>query len=89
MSKTMNDAIERNLGEQPIASLLTAHHLKAHDLVAASAEPITHKMIARACKGRRLTPHVQGKILRALNAASGKSFDLHELFNYGIPQMKS
>lgn len=78
----MNDDIERNLGEQPIARLLAEHHLKSHDLVAASPEPLTHKMVARACKGRRLTPHVQARILTALNRATGKQFSLPDLFNY-------
>ena len=73
---------ERNLGEQPLAGLLAAHGLKAHDLVAASTEQITHKMVARACKGRWLTPNARAKILRALDAASGKAHALGELFNY-------
>ncbi|NLT76571.1 MAG: hypothetical protein GXX98_08625, partial [Planctomycetes bacterium] len=55
----MSDEIERNLGPQPIERIMAEHHLKPHDLVAASTEQITHKMVARACKGRRLTPNVQ------------------------------
>ena len=78
----MNENIERNLGEQPIATVLAARNLKAHDLVASSTEQITHKMVSRACKGRRLTPNVQGKILRALNSATGESFSMADLFNY-------
>lgn len=78
----MNTDIERNLGTQPIAALLQAHGLKPHDLVANSTEQITHKMVARACKGRRLTPHVQVKILNALNRATERSYTVHELFNY-------
>ena len=78
----MDTRIERNLGQQPIAAILEAHQLKAHDLVAASAEQITHKMVARACKGRRLTPNVQGKILRALNTAAGSAYRREQLFNY-------
>jgi len=73
---------ERNLGEQPVTQLLARHALKPHDLVAASTEHITHKMVARACKGRRLTPNVQGKIVRALNGASGQNYSLAALFNY-------
>jgi hypothetical protein len=78
----MTSDIERNLGEQPIAGILAERQLKSHDLVAASAEPMTHKMVARACKGRRLTPNVQGKVLRALNKATGASYSLSDLFNY-------
>lgn len=74
--------IDRNLGEQPIASLLTTLGLKSHDLVAASTQHITHKMVARACKGRRLTPNVQHKILDALNRATGTTHTLDDLFNY-------
>ena len=73
---------ERDLGEQPLARLLTELGLKSHDLVAASTEQITHKMVQRGCKGRRLTKNVQGKLLRALNAASGKSYALADLFTY-------
>ncbi|MBI5686244.1 MAG: hypothetical protein HZC54_14320 [Verrucomicrobia bacterium] len=73
---------ERNLGEQPISQLLTEHGLRAHDLVAASTEQITHKMVARACKGRRLTLNTQSKVLRALNLATKKNFSLGDLFNY-------
>jgi non-ribosomal peptide synthetase component F len=74
--------IERDLGEQPVARLLAEHGLKPHDLVAASTEQITHKMVARACRGRRLTLNVQSKILRALNHATGRSFSMSDLFNY-------
>lgn len=78
----MTPDIERNLGEQPIARLLEEHGLKAHDLVAASTEQITHKMVARACKGRQLTLNTQSKVLRALNCATGKNFSPGDLFNY-------
>jgi len=78
----MSEDIRRNLGSQPIAQIMVDRDLKAHDLVAASTEQITHKMIARACKGRRLTPNVQAKILRALNAATGQHYALADLFTY-------
>ncbi len=78
----MNSESERNLGEQPIAQLMAVHDLKTGDLVAASTEHITRKMVIRACKGRWLTPHVKSKILRALNQATGKAFALTDLFNY-------
>jgi hypothetical protein len=73
---------ERDLGEQPLARLLTELGLKPHDLVAASTEQITHKMVQRGCKGRRLTRNVQGKLLRALNTASGNTYGLPDLFTY-------
>jgi hypothetical protein len=78
----MSTDIERNLGEQPIARLMQELGLKPHDLVAASTEQITHKMVSRACKGRRLTPHVQTKLLNAVNRASGRTYVVSDLFNY-------
>jgi hypothetical protein len=78
----MNSEIERNLGEQPITRIMEEHQLKSHDLVAASPEPMTHKMVARACKGRRLTLNTQSKVLAALNLATGKQYGLRDLFNY-------
>jgi len=78
----LTEDIERDLGEQPLAALLTEQGLKSHDLVAASTEQITHKMVVRGCKGRRLTKNVQGKLLRALNAAAQKSYAMIDLFNY-------
>lgn len=82
MANESKPDMERNLGAQPLAELLRVHELKAHDLVAASAEQITHKMIARGCKGRRLTENVQEKLLRAINAATRKDYALSDLFNY-------
>jgi hypothetical protein len=58
------------------------HGLVAHDLVACSTDQITHKMVARAAKGRRLTPNVKRKILNALVKAANKSYTIEELFNY-------
>jgi hypothetical protein len=78
----MTDPDERNLGEQPIARVLAEAGLKPHDLVKASPVPMTHKMVARACKGRRLTSNTQAIVLNALQAATGKTFRLSDLFNY-------
>jgi hypothetical protein len=79
---TMEETIERNLGEQPIAKLLQELQLRTHDLVAASDEHITHKMVTKACKGRRLTKNIQNKIVRALNKASHNTYKKDQLFNY-------
>ena len=78
----MNIEIDRNLGEQPIARIMVDHDLKARDLVAISTQQLTHKMVSRACKGRRLTPNVQSKIRDALNESTGKEYSMEELFNY-------
>lgn len=76
------DDIERNFGEQPLAKIILEHGLKAQDLVKKSAEQISYKMVARAVKGRRLTWHVQVKILNALNKVTGRNYSLKDLFNY-------
>jgi hypothetical protein len=78
----MSTGLERNLGEQPIARIMVEHGMKAHDLVVKSTDQLTHKMVSRACKGRRLTLNVQNKIRDALNAASGKERSMEELFTY-------
>ena len=78
----MDDQSQRNLGPQPIAEIMAKFGLKAHDLVAASTQQITHKMVARGCKGRRLTDNSKRKILNALNLATNKSYKVSELFNY-------
>ncbi len=74
--------IERNLGEQPIKQIMLEHDLKPHDIVVASTDQITHLMIKRAARGRRLTKNVQIKVLNALNKALNKEFGLKDLFNY-------
>lgn len=74
--------IEMNLGIQPIATILAEKNLKSHDLVLASKGRITHKMVTRACKGRRLTRNSQTLVCDALNVASGGGYTPHDLFNY-------
>ena len=78
----MTEEIERNLGEQPIARIMEEAGLRPHDLVTASKVPMTHKMVSRACKGRRLTNNTQTIVQNALQAATGKTYKLAELFNY-------
>lgn len=73
---------DRNHGPQPLAGLLAQHGLRTHDLVAASTEQITHKMVARAVKGRRLTNNVQSKLQRVLNKLTNQNYRLADLFNY-------
>ena len=74
--------MEREFGEQPISALLVSLGLDNHDVVAASTEQLTHKMVAKARRGRWLTMRIRLKILRALNAASGNVYTLADLFNY-------
>ena len=61
---------------------MTASSLKPHDLVVHSDDQLTHKMVARAMKGRRLTPRAQSKVMNALNNAAGKDYSLKDLFTY-------
>lgn len=78
----MQETKERNLGEQPIARIMAETGLVPHDLVRASPVPMTHKMVARACKGRWLTPRTREIVLNALQAATGKPYTVQDLFNY-------
>ena len=81
----MEPDVERNLGDQPIRKILEDRGLSHHDLVEASGGRCNHKMVARACKGRRLTPNTKRIVLEALNAAvaeAGESFTMNDLFLY-------
>lgn len=73
---------ERDLGPQPIEGILEKHKLSHHALVAASTEQITHKMVNRACKGRKLSRKVQLKIRNAVNTATEENYTLIDLFTY-------
>ncbi|MBC8407091.1 MAG: hypothetical protein H8E15_17885 [Planctomycetes bacterium] len=82
MTTEPQESTLRDYGVQPIVELMAKHKIERHDLVAASTEQITHKMVARACKGRRLTKNVQQKVRAALNAAANSDYSLTDLFNY-------
>ena len=75
-------AEERDMGEQPLARLMSERGLTPKDLVGSSPDQITHKMVARAMKGRRLTKNTMDKVHRAWNVASGEERPRAELFNY-------
>lgn len=77
----LND-IKREYGPQPIADLMIALGLTNHDVVAASTEQLTHKMMAKACRGRFLSSKVRQKILRAMNAVTRENYAMKDLFNY-------
>ena len=78
----MTDNIENDLGRQPICGLMAEHGLKPNDLVRNSTEQLTHKMVSRAVRGRRLTPNIQRKIKNSLNKAAGKEYEIKDVFNY-------
>ncbi len=89
MTTDTPDNTERNLGTQPLDSILIEHALGNHEIVAASSEPITHKAVQRARKGRRLTDHMQRRITAAVNKAvtlQGKTLErewqVSDLFTY-------
>lgn len=72
-----------DLGTQPLDGLMKKHGLTNHALVAASAEQLSHKVVQKARKGRRLTPKAKTKILDALhNAFPEQKFAHRDLFNY-------
>ena len=72
-----------DLGIQPLDGIMTWLGLANTDLVRVSTEQLTHKMVQKGRKGRRLTLKAQMKILKALNAASEEEkFSLKDLFNY-------
>lgn len=80
------NAVERNLGVQPLDALMREHGLTNHDVVAVTTEPLTHKAVQRARTGRRLTPHTQRRVVAALNVCLKqkelRERALTELFNY-------
>ncbi|MFA7255671.1 MAG: hypothetical protein WC133_06205 [Candidatus Omnitrophota bacterium] len=72
-----------DLGVQPLDALMTKHGLTNHALVAASTEQLSHKVVQKARKGRRLTPRAKNKILEALHQALPEhKFAHRDLFNY-------
>ncbi|MEN6307908.1 MAG: hypothetical protein ABFD91_09150 [Anaerohalosphaeraceae bacterium] len=73
---------DREMGPQPVAALMEKHKLKPHDLVAVSKLQLTHKMVSRACKGRKLSRRVQFKVLYALNEVAQQDYKLRDLFTY-------
>jgi len=75
---------EYEQGTQPLDAVMAELGFSNHNLVDASQEHLTHKMVRRGRKGRRLTRNVQMKILNALNTLSGeeRQYKLTDLFNY-------
>lgn len=79
--------IQREMGVQPIDAIMTEHDLKNHDVMQMNRGGLTHKNIAKARKGRRLTPKIKVRITEALNAVLKqkgveKTYVPKDLFNY-------
>ncbi len=80
MSDIKND---NDLGVQPLDVLMTKLGITNHVLVAASTEQLSHKVVQKGRKGRRLTPKAKTKILNALQTAfPDQKFAHRDLFNY-------
>ena len=80
-------ALPREMGVQPIDAIMTEHELKNHDVMQMNRGGLTHKNIAKARKGRRLTPKLKVRVTEALNAllklrGVEKQFVPKDLFNY-------
>ncbi len=80
----MDPKNEMEKGVQPLDELMTRLNLKNSDLVEKSTAQLSHKVVQKGRKGRRLTLNAQMKILRALNASQSgaEPFKLADLFNY-------
>ena len=71
--------------EQPLDILMTQYKLTNADLVNASTEQLSFKMVSKGRKGRRLTPNVQDKILSALSKVKPElKLRRRDLFIYDI-----
>jgi len=72
-----------NYGPQQLDEIMTRFDISNSDIVNASTEQLTHKMVQKGRKGRRLTPHIKQKIANALNACQKEQvFTIRDLFNY-------
>ena len=80
----MTEEIKMNVGVQPLDAIMAKKEIKNHDLVAAMPPGfINHKQVQKARKGRRLTMHMQQKILDTLNIYSApESYEWKQLFTY-------
>ncbi len=73
----------RDFGPQPLVEIMKKLGVTSHDLHQVSRDQLTYKMVAKGCKGRKLTLNVQKKILSALNTLHPEAhFTLKKLFNY-------
>ena len=80
----MTEEIKMNVGVQPLDAIMAEKEIKNHDLVAIAPPGfINHKQVQKARKGRRLTPHMQEKVLEALNACvAPDTYAFEDVFNY-------
>ncbi len=68
-----HNTAERNLGTQPLDALMLQNGVSNHDVVAATAAPLTHKAVQRARKGRLLTQKTQRRVIEAMRKILAQS----------------
>ena len=79
----MIDKTEMEAGVQPLDDLMTKAEMRNHDLVEACKDGVlTHKQVAKARRGRKLTRKLQERLLAAWNLAREEEREMGELFNY-------
>ena len=80
----MTEENTMNVGVQPLDAIMTEKEIKNNDLVSIAPPGfINHKQIQKGRKGRRLTMHMQQKIMDALNIYSApESYEWEQLFTY-------
>ena len=70
---------------QPLDTLMTQWGLSNADLVNASTEQLSFKMVQKGRRGKRLTPNIQEKILKAIQAAKPEvKVRRRDLFRYDM-----
>ena len=75
--------MKAELGIQPLDGIMARLGFSNADLVKISTEQLSHKMVQKGRKGRRLTPNIQHKILNALRALEPEEkFVIKDIFNY-------
>jgi hypothetical protein len=79
----MKNISEKEFGVQPLDDIMNRFGLSNTDLVEASTQQLTHKMVAKGRSGRRITLNVQHKILEAIRSLKPEAaLTLKDIFNY-------
>lgn len=71
-------------GVQPLDGIMNEYELSNNDIVQASTEQLSHKIVNKARKGRRISIKLQVKITTALNIAldGDATFKRVQIFTY-------
>lgn len=73
----------RDFGPQPLIAVMARLGITNEALVSASTDQLTFKMVTKGCKGRKLTPNAQNKVLAAMHTLfPDEKLMLKDLFNY-------